>query len=270
MAPKLSKFASAAGKKVGSPKKGGSPGKGSPGKGFSGRLSGKFKAASKDTRHKMWIQGLDGGMFVVWLSKHSNDNEGAFLHYDNVTLQADEELMESFGLNAIIDRKGADGDTPLMREPGSTYPWLQCLFVCGAEENTVQGRRALVMPFLSWMNENAKQPNYRYPRKIRLAGDISHEPLLPPSAALLNRHVVGLLIRAFPDMTLEDMKGDEDIMLTFFGDVEVGQSAVEASGVEFNDGDSDEENVLGAEAGNDGSGAEEGSDGAALEVSDED
>ena len=72
----------------------------------------KLRSPGKDSRNVMFMQGLQNGVVVVWFEKPKSA-EAAFMVPDFAMLEANDEMMESLGINAILSRKGEDGSTPM-------------------------------------------------------------------------------------------------------------------------------------------------------------
>lgn len=104
---------------------------------FSG---GKFKSTlslsgKKDVRNQVIVEGLQHGIMVAHVKKFNKEEE-AFIGPHVRFLEENVDVMESFGINAILSRKGGDGDSPMKQKLDSQFPWKQFFFVLGDSNNT--------------------------------------------------------------------------------------------------------------------------------------
>ena len=83
----------------------------------------KLHSPGKDARNVMFMQGVQNGVVVVWFEKPKG-GEAAFMVPDFAMLDANDELMESLGINAIVPRRGDDGSTAMTQSKQSKYPWI--------------------------------------------------------------------------------------------------------------------------------------------------
>ena len=232
MAPNTRKkkgsFASA---KAGTPGgKGRKAGKvGSPAKesAFKGRFKGSpTLKPNQDNRNVVNVVGLQNGMCVAFVKKANKELE-AHLPHDMRVLYSNQTIRDDIGINAILPRRGVDGESEMPQNPGSEYPWRQFLFILGEDNNTAAGRRAEVAGLINLLNENATNENYKYPKRAKFGQDLTTNPMQPASAVMLDQHVVGLLMPAYPNTTLAELKEDEDIVSSFFVDVEEGKAMID-------------------------------------------
>ena len=190
--------------------------------------SGSFKGSplgkkARDNRHLMFIEGLKNGVVVAWLKKW-NKNEEPFLAYDMIQLNNNPEICESLGINAIVPRRGQDGDTPLKQSSMSDYDWRQFVFIVGDDKNTAVNRREMANHLIDHMNKNAVIPNYQYPVKVKFAGDKTANPMGTLSDHMLDKHVLEMMHHAYPGMTSEQLIKDSTIVESFWSDVDYGNS----------------------------------------------
>lgn len=195
--------------------------------------SGKFKTNldslmnNKDKRNQLLIEGLQQGVVVAWVKKHNKDEE-AFIGPDIRYLTDNMDVMENLGINAILMRKGIDGETAMPQFPNSTYQWKQFVFLIGETANTKEKRKEIANLLVSHFNNNAHTAaEYKYPRKLKFFKDTTPTNPRPVDACLLDADVVGLLAAAFPDMELDEVATYEDIMSGFWTNIDHGRLAME-------------------------------------------
>jgi hypothetical protein len=183
--------------------------------------------AKKDTRHQLFIEGLHNGIVVMYIKKHNVDEE-PFLNHDYRLLSEDAQVKESLGVTAILSRKGVDGITTMKQSSSSTYPWRQIVCIGGEESNTAAKRGRLASLLVGHLNNNATTENYRYPKRVKFGGDVTGVTFRPLDCCLLDSDVIGAMEAAYPETTLSDLSEFEDIMATFWSDLEHGNEAMDA------------------------------------------
>ena len=206
---------------AGTPKskgKGGGKAPGTPKSAFSG---GKFKKSAdflkgmkKDNRHLLFWQSLQQGIMVGWFQM-GNKEEEAFVGPYLKMLQDNPELMEQLGVDAIVYRKGPDGE-PMPQNPGTDYNWRQLVFIIGEEENTAEHREGLANGVIANFNLHATVTLFRYPRNVKSGGDITANPIPAVGVSLLDKDVIGLLMAAYPYTALDELKGFDEVMTSFW------------------------------------------------------
>jgi len=228
--------------------------KASPASAFkSGKFNGDtpLKGGRKDNRHVLSIKGFAPGVVTAYVSKYNAEEEPFFL-YDYKLLQDNPGIMENLGINAIVARKGTDGETPMKQSATSTYNWRQFIFIIGEDNNTSAKRKALCAKLVTHFNKNATTANYQYPRKVKFGTDLSDSGMPGPvDANLLDEDVLGLMLAAYPSTPPEELATFDDVMGQFWTDLDHGREvlAAHAAGVEeeeeekneLEDSDSDSE-----------------------------
>ena len=178
---------------------------------------------NKDKRHILFVEGMKNGVVTVWLKKH-NKNEEPYLAYDMIQFRDDSELCESLGIDAIIARRGEDGETALNQNANSEYDWRQFIFVVGEDANTPATRKSIAIRMVDHLNKNAVTPNYQFPTKVKFGGDRTAEPMAALSSNLLDQHVLQMMRVAYPAMTIADFLADQEIMEAFWDNATYGAS----------------------------------------------
>lgn len=203
-------------------------------KGPKSAFSGKYTASpsglgKKDGRNVVMFEGLQGGMMILYVKKGSKMEE-AFITPTIDYLQQNGELMEEIGVNAILYRKGADGKTEMPKGPKSTYSWKQLLMIVGEDNNTVAGRREAAKVVVEFFNKCVvdEELDYKFQTKTRLGTDETCDPPRSVDSCLLDSDVVALMKEAYPDVEMEELKDYNDIMETFWSDIEHGKEVVES------------------------------------------
>ena len=102
------------------PKKGGQ--KSPPKSAFNspGKFGSPIKVGKKDNRNVLDFEGVDKGVMNAYVKKH-NAEEEAFMSYDMRLLNDNPGIIEELGINAILSRKGVDGETAMKQSATSTY-----------------------------------------------------------------------------------------------------------------------------------------------------
>lgn len=188
----------------------------------------KLESPEKDSRNVMWFCGHEGGAMAMWFSKNKKD-EAAFLQPDFNLLNNNDDVMETLGINAVVNRKGQDGKTPLKQAPGSKYPWRQLLIILDEDENTPDGRMDKAELILQHFNETATKDNYEYPKKMKLGGDVTpdDDDLPNVSESFMDDTCLALLLAANPGMDrLSFLEGHDDELLEIWNDLEHAKSVV--------------------------------------------
>ena len=195
--------------------------------------SGSFKGSPltkkpRDNRHVLFIEGLKNGVLVAWLKKW-NKNEEPYLAYDMVELNNSPDICESLGINAIVPRRGQDGNTPMKQNSNSDYDWRQFVLIVGDDKNTAVHRREVANRLIDHLNHNAVIPNYQYPVKVRFGGDTTTKPMATLSDHMLNKHVLEMMRHAYPGMNIGQLLMDSAIIESFWNDVDYGNSYLVAN-----------------------------------------
>ena len=183
---------------------------------------------TKDNRHEVYVKGLQNGIVVAWLKKY-NKNEEPYLRPDYKLFEENPNLMEPLGINAIIERKGADGKTPMLQGAANRlgYTWKQFMYIVGDESNTAENRKKLANKLINYLNKNmANEDMYQYTNKCKFAEDKTGDTLMPVSEALLDIDVVAVMASAYSDTPLNELAKFEEIMMTFWTDVAYGCSVI--------------------------------------------
>jgi hypothetical protein len=201
--------------------------------------AGKFKKSpdfmknmKKDNRHWLIGEGHSAGIATMYFKKFNKDEE-AYIGPWLKLLDDNPEMKEELGIDAILFRRGEDGNTALTQNPETDYAWRIMVFVIGEDNNTVERREQLMNGVIAHFNLHANAPLFRYPRKCRFGIDRTEDPMTSCGSALLNKDVIGLLLSAYSDNTLEDLKGYDEIMKAFWGSVEDGVQAIDEYVIDF-------------------------------------
>ena len=187
---------------------------------------GKFKSrisltGKKDVRNHVIVEGLQCGVVVAHVKKFNKEEE-AFIGPHVRHLENNEDVMENVGVNAILNRKGADGDTPMMQKPDGQYPWKQFLFVVGESNNTKQERIRLGSKLADHLNDMSSV-ECKFPCKSKFVKDITSATPCPLDACLLDADVLRLMPAAYPGLSMEEMMNFDCIMAGFWCNTDRGQ-----------------------------------------------
>ena len=209
--------------KSGGGKKGGSPPKSAFGKGKFSGSPGNFK---KDNRDKLNFERMQNGVLIAWLEK-ANENAEAFKVCDFRFLNDNPDKMEELDINAIVCRKGSDGETPMKQSASSSYNWRQFVFILGEEKVGNEGDcREVLEKVVAFFNENATTAHYQYPRKVKLGRDFTVPEFAPNSKRMLDIDVLGLVLAAFPDTPIAEIAVWDEIVGCFWEDIEHGRACI--------------------------------------------
>jgi len=183
----------------------------------------------KDNRHELVIEGLMAGVVVAYIKKSFSEEE-PFLAYDYTLIRTNQEIMDTLEINDTVFRKGINGETPKPQCVGSNYSWRQFLFIVGEEDNTVEKRSEIGNRLKDHLNQNANITNYRYPISIKLGNDRTiQDNMRPLDSCILNDDVIGLINTAFPGTLFSDLVQFEELMGTFWGDIDDGRNIMIAA-----------------------------------------
>ena len=179
----------------------------------------------KDSRHLLFVEGMQEGIVVLYLKKANRDEE-PYLRYDMDLLYNSPDKLEELGINCIVHRRGCNGDTAKPQGPASEYYWRQFLCIIGEEANTVDGRREQANTLIEYLNRNAVTPNYQFPKKVRFGGDNTSEPMGRVDGVLRDADVLGVMVAAYPSTSVVEMATYDDIMDKFWNDIEYGKEVL--------------------------------------------
>jgi hypothetical protein len=208
-----------------------------------------FKSGKKDDRHVLHYLSVLCGVLVMWLEKY-NAKEEPYMHHDFQLLKDNPAIMEQLSINAVLSRKNPDAAAneprELMQSPTSTYPWRQFVLIIGEANNTPARRKTFAQALVAHFNTQATSGNYRFVRKVKLGTDMTPRPMKPVDTVLLDEDVVGLMIAAYENTSLEELSTFDNIMRTFWTNLARGRQVLAST--------------IAAEAGNDTAAAAEDSD----------
>ena len=195
--------------------------------------SGKFKSSitalgnKKDKRNQMIIEGLQQGVLVIYMKKWNKEEE-AFLAPDVQYFNENPDIMESLGIHAIVYRRGIDGETALPQSDDSGYNWKQFVCIIGESVTLKEEQIKFANKLIEHFNNNkATAHKYQFFTRMKLGADITMSKPCPLDACLLDTDVVGLMEAAFPDEDPNDIAEYDDIMCTFWTNLEHGKSVIE-------------------------------------------
>lgn len=186
--------------------------------------AGKFSAQAsygqrKDMRSKMYYELLACGIAIVYVCK-ANDSEEAFLVHDYKDLSQDMDLKERMKVITICARRGTDGNQ-IPSSSGNTYPFRQ--FVLGISPNTHSQAKKQVKDLLEYLNKSQENKDkYKYPKKIRLVEDFTHDPPRAADTRLLDNEVVNMMTFCYGS-SLEELVEYDEVMSEFWSDLEYGK-----------------------------------------------
>ena len=192
----------------------------------SGKLKASISPQSKDKRNLLFVKGHQNGIMVAYLQKYNREEE-PFLAYDMTQLRNNPDICELLNINIVASRKGVDGTTPMKQNPTSEYDWRALVCIIGEDSNTAAGRKQQANNLIMHFNNNAISPNYDYPKKVKFGGDLTVAPLSPVDVSLLDNDVCALIAACFPDNTLEEIMRHDDILNTWWSDIEHGREVME-------------------------------------------
>jgi hypothetical protein len=203
-----------------------------------------FKGGRKDDRHVLMYQGVQQGLMVAYLKKANADAEPFLLH-DYSLFRENPAIMERLGINAILSRKGDDGE-PLMQSSTSTYHWKQFVFIIGENTNTPATRKELAEALVSHFNTQATTTNYQYPKRVKLGDDLTARPLSSVDAVLLDQDVISMMSAAY-DISFEELSTYDPIMRSFWSDIAHGREVVAAHQSAIDNAENEAPNNVGDE-----------------------
>lgn len=182
----------------------------------------------KDTRNVLKTYGLKGGIFIAYVHKANRPSEEAFLAWDMSNFFSNPDILEELDIHCIMNRRGADGITPMLQHAGTTYPFR--MFVCciGEDMNTLKNRKEFGVRFATHLSKTAIQPNYIYPKKCVYGGDETPTTYPAVSSKFLDSDVIGLMVAAYDSVRLEDLMDIDSIMKSFWVDPIEGREIMQS------------------------------------------
>jgi hypothetical protein len=172
----------------------------------------------KDSSNKLFIQGSKGGIVTAYVQKSSAVEE-AFLVYDFGLIRENEATAKELEVNEIVQRRGPDG-LPLSQRRGAQHAWKQLLMIVGEDNNNEEYRKGLADKIITFLNRNAIEENYKWPRKTKFGGDLTLTPMAAMDSLLLDKDVFKVMKIAYPDNTVAELAGFPEICGNFFTTVD--------------------------------------------------
>ena len=178
-----------------------------------------------DSRYLWYVKGFRPGVIVHWLQKPTRVEE-AFARKFFDDFRASPELLDECGFDLILNMKGENGEDFCPQAANSTWPWRLLVACVGNDDNTEEVRMEQANEGIQLYNRTATKDNYKFPRQVRFCKDLTGAELEPLDTILLDKDVINLMQAAYPDMTLEQMLEDDDIMSDFWSNLERGAEAI--------------------------------------------
>ena len=131
-------------------------------------------------------------------------------------------------IDTVTLRRGVDGLTPKPQKDGTDWGAKVMVAIVGDDDGTAEETERIAEAIVQSFNSIAVKPTFRYPKTMKVGKDLTTEPMAKPDQYLLDKDVIGLMQAAFPDHTLNDLKGFKDIMESFWTDPYEGASLMDA------------------------------------------
>jgi hypothetical protein len=177
------------------------------------------------TANQVIVQGHPNGIMCCWVHKHNKPKEEAFLKHDFDTILQSEEIRKQLQINEIVHIRGLDGATFMPQKTSETkYGFRMFLCMIGEGNNTKKGRRQIANRIISFLNANANEKNYKFPRPSEFGNDITSDPKRALDTALLNQDILRVIKLSYPDHDLQELTEFDDVIEMFFSDIEVGKA----------------------------------------------
>ena len=136
-------------------------------------------------------------------------------------------------MNAMLYRKGEDGETGMKQCPGSDFSWRMFVFIVGEDNNTEENRKEIADKLIIDFNLHATPVLFKYPKKAKFGDDITAAPMRTLDACLLDSDVIGMMLAAFPDTSLDKISEYGEIMSAFWMNKDHGEEVIEKHISEF-------------------------------------
>jgi hypothetical protein len=78
-----------------------------------------------------------------------------------------------------------------------------------------KGRRQIANRIISFLNANANEKNYKFPRQSEFGNDITSDPKRALDTALLNQDILRVIKLSYPDHDLQELTEFDDVIEMF-------------------------------------------------------
>ena len=184
-----------------------------------------MSSPGRDKRNELHLEVGENGLISVWFTDYKGER-AAFTAPCFRLIKDDPDIAEMLGINAIVPRKGVDGETPMKQSETSDYTWQQLLILKNEEDCDAEGVAFVRNALLRWFNSRATKEHYQYPTKMKFGGNHTQNPVRKPDALLLDENVLGLMFSCYPDHTREQLAEMPEAVAEFFEDVQRGQDVL--------------------------------------------
>lgn len=169
----------------------------------------------------------DGKYFVVY-STRADNGEGAYLRpmlqaFDT-DIQTGGPLRKEWRAISMVNRRGEDGDSDMMKGPNTQYPWEAFVLVPLEEGDSPQFLLDNLAKKLTDFVESC--PDYHKNLPF-LPLPIDNSDVKPLAHYLKDHDVVALIKRAYPHWKKDDLANHEAIMESFFGSANYGKGVLD-------------------------------------------
>ena len=148
-----------------------------------------------------------------------------FIYKDIAKIRDDEELRNRLNIIMFTFRRGENGNTAMRQSVGSLYNFRLMVMVVPEDMSTAEGRQELVTPLINMLNENKHE--YKYPKSAKFGMDHTSDPMVKPDVGILDNDIVALIQHGYADTSLNDIKEDDEIMETWWTDIDYGKAILE-------------------------------------------
>ena len=186
-----------------------------------GKHSSPVGKVKKNNWNELHVEGLLPGVVAMW-GKNGSKEEDANIWYDVNVFKNNPEMMEELGIDAVSFRRGPDG-FPMKQSTFSECNWRLFICVVGEDDNTLQGRRTLANKIISHLNANAVWSKYQHPKSWKFGGDATSSPMRAADRVMLDPDVVGLVLTAYPEGTIDEILELDGAVAKFWQDEEHGR-----------------------------------------------
>jgi hypothetical protein len=192
-----------------------------------GKSKGTCESPSKkprDTRNQVMIRQTTANIMEVWVAKSDGVSEAVY-YKDIAKIREDAELRERLNIVMFTFRRGENGSTPMRQCAGSQYNYRLMIMGVPEDKSNMEGRKELVQPLIDMLNENKHE--YKYPKSSKFGMDHTTDPMVKPDVGILDNDIVALIEHGYSNMSLTEVKDDNDIMGMWWTDIEYGQAIIE-------------------------------------------
>ena len=172
------------------------------------------------------VEQLKANIAICWVNKAFH-KEGCFIP-TSITRGTEQSMhLSKLGAQAILNRKGPDGNTAMKQQPDKPYSYIQFVYVFS--DNTFRPNlyKQKQAQFIRYMNSLCVPKYFKFRQIFRKGKDFTSDPPRTVDCALLDNDVVDLIQSLYPDIeSLEQISGNDAEMAKFWTQVTHGRALI--------------------------------------------